>query len=668
MIPRQLLRRTATLAVSIWIASWTLVPAEPAFALNAVTPVFTRQLGGGNAGYVRFSSPTLANINSDSKLEIIVGTLKSCGAACGEPDVSSSPYLSVLKSDGSVLWEIPVEGHINSSPAVGDITGDGDPEIVVGLGAENQPAMPGGLVAYDRNGNRLWKVTTLDRNSNGLPDGVFSSPSIADVNNDGIPEVIFGAWDMRMYVVKGTDGTPLVGSGSTPFNYWPAEMLDTIWSSPAIADLNGDGKLEFAYGGDVSYNSAAGTSNGGLLRVFDHDSVNGPTPFPGFNTQYGNICTGGPCPTDIGHYGKYVDQSIYSSPAIGDINNDGKLEIVIGSGRAFDPLTYGKWVKVYDNQGTLLRTLTTDGVVFGSPALADINGDGYLDIIAGTERLNQGNPPPGTLYAWSGRDFSLLWSMAPKNVVGTNLLITSSPVVADIDPTIPGPEILFGLGPEICVVSASGQQLTASDVNSTKPTLWMGLSPVANSVAVADIDNDGNLEIVAAGEYYPITNQVRNYHGWVIAYRWPGASGNAAGASLPWPMFRRDAVHSARVGVSAPRLAVSPQSIGVMHQVGDPGNEQVTLQIRNVGVGSFNWNGTVPSGVTLSSYSGTVSTSQNVIVTISTAGRPAGNYNLGNIVVTGTSGGSPVLDSPASVPVSLYVGQIYRIFLPLIQK
>ncbi|MBI5649844.1 MAG: FG-GAP repeat protein, partial [Chloroflexi bacterium] len=310
-----------------------------------------------------------------------------------------------------------------------------------------------------------------------------------------------------------------------------------------------------------------------------------------------------------------------------------------------------------------------DGVVFGSPALADINGDGYLDIIAGTERLNQANPPPGTLYAWSGRDFSLLWSIAPKIYNGQNLLITSSPIVADIVPTSAGPEILFGLGPEICVVSASGQQLTADNVTSSKPTLWVGASPISNSPAVADIDLDGNLEIVAAGEYYPITNQVRNYRGWVVAFRWPNAPGNAAGAALPWQMFRHDAIHSGRAGQNVPHLFQSPASITAAFLAYVPGSTQAILQITNTGGGNFGWSATAPPGVTLAPSAGTVTTTMNSTATISTASRPPGVYTLGNIVINATANGDPVSGSPVSVPVTLNVlSELYKFFSPVILK
>jgi hypothetical protein len=107
----------------------------------------------------------------------------------------------------------------------------------------------------------------------------------------------------------------------------------------------------------------------------------------------------------------------------------------------------------------------------------------------------------------------------------------------------------------------------------------------------------------------------------------------------------------------------------VVHQVGDPSNERATLQIRNIGVGSLIWSATAPSGVTISPSSGTISTSVNATVTISTAGKPVGVYNLGNIVVTAASGGNLVAGSPASVPVTLTkVTQLYKLYTPFILK
>jgi hypothetical protein len=132
-------------------------------------------------------------------------------------------------------------------------------------------------------------------------------------------------------------------------------------------------------------------------------------------------------------------------------------------------------------------------------------------------------------------------------------------------------------------------------------------------------------------------------------------------------MFRHDAQHTGRYP-APPTLDVSPDSLYVLHQSGDPNTEHATLIIRNTGELTFALSITPPSGVTAFPTSGTMVTQTIVMITVSTAGRPNGTHNLGNISVAGRVGGVHIANSPVSVPVTLYVGQLYRSFLPVVLK
>src|SRR5512138_3272893 len=134
-----------------------------------------------------------------------------------------------------------------------------------------------------------------------MPDHVFSSPAIGDVDGDGRNEVVFGSFNFLVYVIR-RDGTSLPG--------WPVAVRDTIWSSPALFDLDGDGKLEVIIGSTTHYEPTPNdTPNGGALNVFRADGSH----FPGFPRYV----------TPLG---------IDSSPAVGDIDGDGHPEIVVGGG------------------------------------------------------------------------------------------------------------------------------------------------------------------------------------------------------------------------------------------------------------------------------------------------------------------------------------------------
>src|SRR5664279_1657409 len=191
---------------------------------------------------------------------------------------TTSHKLYVLLHDGTPAPGFPVTlpADVYSSPAVGDVDGDGIPDIVVGYGStienaqrQSQSLSPlqGGVRAYRRDGGTpIWDRPSVYFNgaNSAVGEPVMSTPAIGDVDGDGIVEVAWGGLDAYLYLVKGTDGSNKPG--------WPIFVRDTVFSSPALHDLNGDGKKEIIIGVDTHADPTAfppgvPTIAGGRLHV-----------------------------------------------------------------------------------------------------------------------------------------------------------------------------------------------------------------------------------------------------------------------------------------------------------------------------------------------------------------------------------------------------------------
>jgi hypothetical protein len=671
----RLLIWAATLGSIVLIASLLFpfplaLSALLALPVDPQTPIFATQLAGG---YSFRSSPTVADVLTGPSypgLEIVVGSAATTAAYGSHP-----ASVALLKSDGTKVWEHTTYtwggttyniGSVTGSPTVGDLDNDGQMDIVVGMGGWYPPLTRGGIIAFEGDGRLKWYVQTADRIAppahapDGIPDAVYASPSIADLDGDGKNEVVVSAWDAYLWVLDGTTGAPESG--------YPIDMWDTVMSSTAVADLDGDGWPDFTFGSDFGEPGIPELPpGGGVMRAMsDYPTLR---YLPGWDQFISTVWTWDPIPR-----GQWVDQTLYASPAIADINRDGKLEIVMGSGYYFSPSTTGHWVKVWQADGTLLKTLATNGITFASPALADLNDDGYLDIVCGAIQLyDDWNPSdPSTLYAWSGNpadDFATLWT--PRTIgsfreAAPHVRMFGSPVVADIDHGQPGPEILFGFQEEVVVFNGhTGEQLTYVGGGPSKPSLatygWPESSP-----AVADINNDDKLEIVMTSGIF-----TSDWHQWVMAWHWPGAGNNAPGADLPWPMFRKDPEHSAFVPV--PTLKVTPTSFGFAYQYGsgDP-NPSSSFTIRNADNPDV-LDYTITYSETMMSINGPTTgtlgplASLEIPFVVSASSQITGTYSLG-INVQGTSGVQPVVGSPQQVSVMLLVGDIKTSYLPIIMK
>ena len=173
-------------------------------------------------------APAIGDINGDGVDEVVV--------------LSNVPqYVSVIDtSKFSVKWTYFIEPvppsnlRFNASPVVADFTGNGIGDVAV-VSANGTVQILKGNTTYP-SGEMLWKLV--------VPEGkrLLSSPSVYDFDKDGISELVFGTEDGRIIVAK-----------SNPKRKELEIMADikasnlAITSTPLLADINGDKKIEILY-------------------------------------------------------------------------------------------------------------------------------------------------------------------------------------------------------------------------------------------------------------------------------------------------------------------------------------------------------------------------------------------------------------------------------------
>lgn len=637
--------------VHLWAAP--MQPAAPASA----PATFTRSSFILPGGVIVHSSPTLADLTGDNIPEIIVGTTAQNGAEDNKPN--RPIILAALKGDGSILWTVPLDAAVNSSPAVGDIDNNGQPEIVISTGGDvGDRKRRSALLAFDKTGHEIWRYNFIDHDPrDGFGDGAFSSPTLCDVEGDGDMEIAVGGWDSRFHLVDHT-GQALWFN----LNRWPNMPkdpgyynTDTIWSTAACADLNADGQQEIIIGGDVTANAAGmpdGTKerkNGGFLYIFDKD---------------GKVLVR-----------RYFPETIYSSPAVGDLDGDGTLEIVVGTGyywwnaqgrkatsyvyafstsQVFSSLPYADPAKLPDLAGWPQKT-TYPG--FSSPALADLDKDKALEIIIGSGEpfvQNDEIPGIGQVYAWHHTGQVVAgWPISPKNAQNRDAQIISSPVVADVD-NDGELEVLFALIWDVNVYNADGS------FQEYFSTLWT----TASSPAVGDTDGDSKLDVwIGSSDFLGDRTS---------GHLWRFSSDKAGIGALPWPVFHQNA---ARTGLypnpALPALAGTQLFLlRDTERPGAPNKISTVLQLVNDGGQPFDWAvGDKPTEVTVTPATGKVNPgAQSLVdVTIDTSNLKAGSHNLGKINLTATADGQALPASPLTLDVTVYVGPVNYAYLPLVE-
>ena len=375
---------------------------------------------------------------------------------CGGPLLAQAPYRQEILPGFSSF-----DFGERSSPEAADLDGDGDFDLVVG----NQL----GWLQYFENVGTAAAPEFLERRGgddpfDGVDAGDLSKPSLADLDGDGDLDAVVGNQEGRLlyFANTGDTGAPAfvqVTGSADPFG----AIAASIRSSPDLADLDGDGDLDLVvgtYAGNVPRyfaNTGSSSAPSFVERTGSASPVaaiaSGLHPHLAdldgdgdLDALLGNIAgsflyfvnTGSPSAAAFvqrvaGNPFAGIDIGTYSEAALADLDGDGDLDAI--SGEAYGSL------RILDNTGSAsVPDFQLSGVPnplanfdlgqATNPDLADLDGDGDLDLLTG---VFVGTLRYFTNTASSGPPAFVEATGSDNPFAGFDAGLNSSPELADLD-------------------------------------------------------------------------------------------------------------------------------------------------------------------------------------------------------------------------------------------
>jgi hypothetical protein len=496
--------------LDLFVASTTFFQRFVAVLLGDGTGNFVESFRIGTAGFP--NSIAVGHMNGDNNLDLVVATNNIC---CPAPN---DGRLQVLSGNGDGTFgsadvESLPNGVLPRGLALADLDEDGDLDVAVGQIWQSF-RMTSLIVLRNNGAGQLTRI--LDLNTNRIVDRVFA----ADVNADDHVDIVFAQQSSGIEAY--TPVSVIYGDGAGGFSTVGDLPLGNSDRLIAVLDVNDDGNLDIvtghirtspaAFGPVVSERGLeiyAGDSAGGFslqdiyrgprtptdLLVRDID-LDGDDDLLSFESHRAEVLLS----NDDGTFdGWEADLPTGNGPrqaALGDLDDDGDLDLVSTAGAPNQQGTVSVQLGQGDGRfGPADATNISDGTVTpDAVVIGDVDGDGDLDVVTANRYVGfYGGGSDGAVSVLLGNGSGVV--TPPSDIV-----ISSDPValaLGDIDgdgdlDIVAATRRSYGGGANSVVVlrGVGGGQFAAP--------LVLGLPDFPASIALGDVDNDDDLDIITA--------------------------------------------------------------------------------------------------------------------------------------------------------------------------